>query len=62
MARTIDVWGADLPPETGSVRREDVEAALDDPDGPYQRLRLVMDAWCALWFWPVDHRRRTAVS
>src|SRR5699024_9881920 len=19
----------------------------------YQRLRLVMDAWCALWFWPV---------
>ena len=20
----------------------------------YRRLRLVMDAWCALWFWPVS--------
>ena len=21
---------------------------------PYRRLRLVMDYWCALWFWPLD--------
>ena len=21
---------------------------------PYRRLRLVMDFWCALWFWPLD--------
>ncbi|MBV4465790.1 class I SAM-dependent DNA methyltransferase [Pseudomonas sp. SWRI79] len=21
---------------------------------PYRRLRLVMDCWCALWFWPLD--------
>lgn len=21
---------------------------------PYRRLRLVMDYWCALWFWPVE--------
>lgn len=21
---------------------------------PYRRLRLAMDYWCALWFWPVD--------
>ncbi|HFH2958017.1 Eco57I restriction-modification methylase domain-containing protein [Pseudomonas aeruginosa] len=21
---------------------------------PYRRLKLVMDAWCALWFWPLD--------
>ena len=20
----------------------------------YQRLKLVMDYWCALWFWPID--------
>lgn len=53
VARTIGVWRADLPPATGSVRREDVESALSDPDGPYQRLRLVMDAWCALFFWPI---------
>jgi hypothetical protein len=53
VSRTIDVWRADLPPATGSVRREDVESALHDPDSPYQRLRLAMDAWCALFFWPV---------
>ena len=22
---------------------------------PYRRLRVAMDAWCALWFWPLDH-------
>lgn len=22
--------------------------------GPYQRLKLVMDYWCALWYWPID--------
>ena len=22
--------------------------------GPYARLKLAMDYWCALWFWPVD--------
>lgn len=37
------------------VTREEIEQTLfGDPDSAYQRLRLVMDAWCALWFWPVD--------
>ena len=22
---------------------------------PYRRLKLAMDAWCALWFWPLEH-------
>jgi hypothetical protein len=21
---------------------------------PYKRLKTAMDAWCALWFWPLD--------
>ncbi len=21
---------------------------------PYRRLKLVMDYWCALWFWPME--------
>ena len=21
--------------------------------GPYRRLKLAMDYWCALWFWPI---------
>ena len=22
---------------------------------PYRRLKMAMDYWCALWFWPLDH-------
>lgn len=35
------------------VTREEIEASLADPDGAYRRLGLVMDAWCALWSWPL---------
>lgn len=62
-ARTEDrlpVW-----PETeaGTVTsRADKEATRQagmlSEDGdlatPYRRLKLVMDYWCALWFWPLD--------
>jgi hypothetical protein len=57
--RDIDVWGVDparpLPkPATGAVSREEIVKALyDDWESPYNRLKTVMDAWCALWFWPV---------
>lgn len=55
VARHIDVWQAEQQVESaGAVTREQVESALHDPESPYQRLRLVMDAWCALWFWPLD--------
>lgn len=50
--RAIPVWGSELP-EGGAVSREEIEDALQDQDGAYQRLRRVMDAWCALWFWPL---------
>ncbi|MGY1637899.1 class I SAM-dependent DNA methyltransferase [Geodermatophilus sp. SYSU D00742] len=56
--RHIEVWGAkDLPEATGAVSREQIEAVLNDPEGAYRRLRRVMDAWCALWFWPLTDRR-----
>ncbi len=57
--RDLDLWGE---PETVAalrhvdgrvVSRQEIEASLADPDGAYQRLKLVMDAWCALWFWPL---------
>ncbi|PRZ08594.1 hypothetical protein BCE75_101286 [Isoptericola sp. CG 20/1183] len=51
--RSLDVWGADDLPVGGEVTREQIEAALADARGAYRRLRLVMDAWCALWFWPL---------
>lgn len=51
--RSINVWGADDLPVGGAVTRKQIEEALTDANGAYQRLRLVMDSWCALWFWPL---------
>ncbi|MCR6487332.1 class I SAM-dependent DNA methyltransferase [Amycolatopsis sp. OK19-0408] len=51
--RDIPVWGVDDRPVGGVVKREQIEAALADRNGAYQRLRRVMDAWAALWFWPL---------
>jgi hypothetical protein len=53
IARTIGIWNDPDPQIGGGIPRRDVEDALADPDSPYQRLRLAMDAWCALYFWPV---------
>ena len=53
-SRRIDLWGRETAADTGStVSREDIEAYLAAPGSAYRRLRLVMDAWCALWFWPL---------
>lgn len=52
--RTIPLWGQEPDDSPDSyVTREQIEESLVDPDGAYQRLRLIMDAWCALWFWPL---------
>jgi len=58
--RSIPIWEAptDLP-AGGGVSREDIEAKLNDPNGAYQRLRRVMDAWTALWFWPLTEATTT---
>lgn len=57
--RNIDYFGktlATLDSSSKVVTRERIEQTLNDPDGAYQRLRRVMDAWNALWFWPLtDH-------
>ena len=53
-SRRIDLWGREAQDNAGStVSREEIEAYLAAPDSAYRRLRLVMDAWCALWFWPL---------
>ncbi|MEU4375480.1 class I SAM-dependent DNA methyltransferase [Pseudonocardia alni] len=51
--RSIPVWGAGSLPAGGEVPREEIEASLADESGAYRRLRRVMDAWTALWFWPL---------
>lgn len=59
IARRIDVWGADgedyefLRERDSAVPKEQVLRDLFQAvDTPYWRLKMVMDAWCALWFWP----------
>ncbi|MET4004289.1 type II restriction/modification system DNA methylase subunit YeeA [Arthrobacter sp. UYCu511] len=42
--------------DTLIVTRAEIEEKLADPNGAYQRLRLVMDAWNALWFWPLTEK------
>lgn len=62
--RTIDYFGkvsVGDPVET-PVSREEIEHKLGDPNGAYQRLRRVMDAWNALWFWPLKDLTTDATS
>ncbi|MFD5491794.1 class I SAM-dependent DNA methyltransferase [Streptomyces sp. GDS52] len=57
ISRRIDVWGAEdgwLRSPKVAVPREKVKADLEAVDTPYWRLKTLMDAWCALWFWPVQ--------
>ncbi|TFH98368.1 Eco57I restriction-modification methylase domain-containing protein [Micrococcus lylae] len=51
--RDLDLWGREVPATRGAVTREQIEESLADQNGAYRRLRRVMDAWCALWFWPL---------
>ena len=56
----IGVWGRDLPGRmTGNawkeaIRRQGVFGSEAFTASPYRRLKLVMDYWCALWFWPLE--------
>ena len=36
------------------VDQERICAELESDSSAFQRLRLVMDLWCALWFWPLE--------
>jgi hypothetical protein len=55
ISRAIDVWGAeDFQVAQEAKPRDEILADLTSPGTPFWRLKTVMDAWCALWFWPVD--------
>ncbi|GAB2895658.1 DNA methyltransferase [Neomicrococcus lactis] len=51
--RFIDYWPHEREPEVTSVSRAEIEAVLKDPRGAFQRLKRAMNAWNALWFWPL---------
>ena len=37
------------------IAQEKIRAELESQSGSFPRLKLLMDAWCAFWFWPLDH-------
>lgn len=59
----LTVWPHDTKADTSSssisrsqkeaIRRQGLLNADGDLATPYRRLKLVMDYWCALWFWPI---------
>ncbi len=58
---TLPVWGrrgAEDEHRTSNtwkdrIRAQGVFSADTRTASPYRRLKLVMDYWCALWFWPI---------
>jgi hypothetical protein len=45
---------------TTHERQQMFDSAINPKTGnasPYQRLKLAMDYWCALWFWPIEDAR-----
>lgn len=55
VSRRTDVWGQKPSFIPQAVTRDQIEKDLfGNPDGAYNRLRLIMDAWCAFWYWPLD--------
>ena len=44
--RTANAW-------KDRIRAQGVFSADTGNASPYRRLKLVMDYWCALWFWPI---------
>ncbi|MFE2997313.1 DNA methyltransferase [Nocardia sp. NPDC059246] len=51
--RDLHLWESEPVEHTPAVTREQIESVLTNPNGAYQRLRRVMDAWCAIWSWPL---------
>jgi len=56
----IPVWGEANGVQSSDLLvrdQEEVAASLEHKSSAYQRLKLAMDAWCALWFWPIEQAR-----
>ena len=59
---TIQVWGSHGPRRErhtsnrwkDQIRGQGVYGTHSLVAGPYRRLKLMMDYWCALWFWPIE--------
>ncbi len=60
-ADELTVWPHPLPVSPRRTSTQQKDALLrkaTGPDTPYAHLKLAMDYWCALWFWPVEEVRK----
>jgi len=58
-ASSDDVIASRQRGETISIQQKERELAyLNRPTSPYRRLKLAMDYWCALWFWPIPEAKQ----
>ena len=63
---SLTVWGQPAPGRerhTTNTWKDRIRAQGIFSEGtrtasPYRRLKLVMDYWCALWFWPIEAAER----
>ncbi len=63
---TLPVWGQPSPERErrttntwkDRIRAQGVLSESGRTASPYRRLKLVMDYWCALWFWPIEEADR----
>lgn len=62
--REVKLWNdpRDAHESGAAITRDEIERFLKDPNGAYQRLRRVMDAWCAMWFWPLTESLTDGVT
>ena len=58
----LDIWGQPTSGESASTLEMKDKILLQEQrsqgvshSSVYRRLKLVMDYWCALWFWPIQH-------
>lgn len=54
MRRPLELYGIEDQDTHLPGDRHVAERLMHNPDSSLSRLRLVMDAWVGLWFWPVD--------
>lgn len=54
LRRPLGLYGTDDDAGAPDDNRQIAERILSNPDSALGRLRLVMDAWVGLWFWPLD--------
>jgi hypothetical protein len=53
------VWPAEGKPSGSNIPvKEKLEQEIYEGSSAYRKLKLVMDYWCSLWFWPIENAKQ----